>query len=136
MTAEREMTLHEWVGKLPEIHLARKELVAMQERIAALEALVASFDAVDKARINEIAALKAELARAQWALVKECTGVGRVAYITKEDGEKAQARYKREIAQQGEEGKQSPDIGPHERAGCSPWNCWLKDGTKCTVLED
>jgi hypothetical protein len=37
MTAEREMTLHEWVGKLPEIHLARKELVAMHERIAELE---------------------------------------------------------------------------------------------------
>jgi len=31
---------------------------------------------------------------------------------------------------------QTIDIGPHERAGCSPWNCWLKDGTKCTVLED
>jgi len=40
MTAEREMTLHEWVGKLPEIHLARKELVAMQERIAELEKAV------------------------------------------------------------------------------------------------
>lgn len=37
MTAEREMTLHEWVGKLPEIHRANREFLALQARIAELE---------------------------------------------------------------------------------------------------
>ena len=37
MTTESEMTLHEWVGILHEKHLARREFVAMEERIAALE---------------------------------------------------------------------------------------------------
>jgi len=41
-----------------------------------------------------------------------------------------------EIAQEDNSRQHSADIGPHERAGCSPWNCWLKDGTKCTVLEE
>ncbi len=38
MTAEREMTLHEWVGKLPEIHRANREFLALQARIAELVA--------------------------------------------------------------------------------------------------
>jgi hypothetical protein len=55
---------------------------------------------------SELAAAREEIARAQWALIKEWAGVGRVAYVTKEDGEKAQARYAREIANahKGEEG--------------------------------
>ena len=37
MSVEREMTLTEYVGRLPEIHAARKELATLQARIALLE---------------------------------------------------------------------------------------------------
>lgn len=48
MTAEREMTLHEWVGKLPEIHRANREFLALQARIAELERAVAGANHDDR----------------------------------------------------------------------------------------
>ena len=34
---EREVTLNEWVEQLPEVHSARKELVALRAALAAVE---------------------------------------------------------------------------------------------------
>ena len=85
-------------------------------------------------RDKDLAAAREEIARARAKLIREWTGMGWDKEVAIAN---ATERYAREIAHahKGEEGQQYPDIGPHERAGCSPWNCWLKDGTKCTVLE-
>jgi chromosome segregation ATPase len=37
MSVEREMTLNEYVGRLPEIHAARKELAELETEIATLQ---------------------------------------------------------------------------------------------------
>ena len=38
MNAQREMTLDEWMARLPESHAANRELAALRARIAELEA--------------------------------------------------------------------------------------------------
>jgi hypothetical protein len=38
--SEREMTLEEWVNRLPEIHAARREYGSLRSRLAAAEALL------------------------------------------------------------------------------------------------
>jgi len=63
-----------------------------EKRIAELEALVASFDAVDKARIAETVALKDELSRAREALIATWT-------VTDLDTP-PEAKYNREIAKE------------------------------------
>lgn len=40
MNAQREMTLTEWVGRLPSIHLARRQLEQLQSRMATAEELL------------------------------------------------------------------------------------------------
>lgn len=67
MSAQREMTLSEWVCKLPEIHSARKEFVSLQatvaqqaERITRLEAEIERKMAAGQVVLDKLAALEAE----------------------------------------------------------------------------
>lgn len=45
MTVKREMTLDEWCKKLPDIHLANRELKQLREQIATLEARIKELEA-------------------------------------------------------------------------------------------
>jgi uncharacterized SAM-dependent methyltransferase len=75
MSVEREMTLTEYVGRLPEIHAARKELATLQAKVTELEkACEAAAEwfgpSLQDARFETVAVIKA-LREAGYDITKE-----------------------------------------------------------------
>jgi hypothetical protein len=64
--AEREVTLNEWVEQLPEVHSARRELVALR---AALATMTAERDAL-------LAAVERLKAQRPYTIYRECPRCG------------------------------------------------------------
>lgn len=61
MSEQREMTLDEWVNRLPEFHLANKQYRQLQKRIAELEAQVPKWISVED-RLPDVLEVRIKLA--------------------------------------------------------------------------
>jgi len=73
MSDEREMTLTEWVNKLPEFHLAHKEFTKLEQENQTLrrESLSSALKALD-----EIQTLKDKLTKSNEALLEAADWIG------------------------------------------------------------
>jgi hypothetical protein len=69
--SEREMTLEEWVNRLPEIHAARREYGSLRSRLAAAEARLAEAFTLASDHLTDLDGCRTRLAAAETELEQQ-----------------------------------------------------------------